>query len=178
MPSFRSSLKIWNRMGPSTNTWGTHLIIGHQLMWLHSPPLSGLGHPGISLSSKEWVCPSHGLPASPGEYCEWRYQRICWSLCILHQQLFPHPLGGSLSHWRRSGSDSQTGCTPSFESYSLFFKMNTKQFIKNENFQYNFSCRVGNTKMSESTVLYHWVLASFIHAIKSERTQISHGKER
>jgi len=68
MPSSRSSIKILNRTGCNTIPWGTPLLIGHQLdLNPFTTTLSGL--PASSLSSKEYMCPSHGQPASPGDCC-------------------------------------------------------------------------------------------------------------
>jgi len=63
--SSRSSVKILNRTGSST-PGEHHLWPVTSWILLHSPPPSGLSPPNISLSSKEYVCPSHWLPASSG----------------------------------------------------------------------------------------------------------------
>jgi len=55
---------------PSNNPWRTPLMTGNQLdltpfttiLW------AGPGHPDSSLLSEEHTCPSHWLPAFPGEY--------------------------------------------------------------------------------------------------------------
>lgn len=59
---------------PNTESWKTPLMTSW--IYFHSPQLPGPGHPARFLTRKEYICPSHECPGSPGKCSGKRCQKL------------------------------------------------------------------------------------------------------